>query len=116
VVALAATLAVVLGVTAYALVLADAVSDPHRDVASPALVRAHDRITVGGVALPARLDRARRAGPSRYEVNVSLVTLDRRWSVGPTPPRSADHATRHVGVQTAPGVVRSATLSVEVWT
>ena len=115
-VALAAVLAVVLGLTAYATVLADAVPDVDRDVATPTLVRAHDYVTEGGVAVPSRLDGVRRVGPPGFEVNVSLATDERRWAVGPTPRANADRSSRFVGVRTGPGTVRTARLTVEVWT
>lgn len=114
-VTLAAVLAVVLGVTAYAVVLADVTSDSGRDLAGPTLDRVHDRLTTGGVTDPERLDGVRAAGPSGYEVNVSLVSDDARRTVGPTPPESGDHVSRSVGVRVRPGVVRRATLAVEVW-
>ncbi|QLG62995.1 DUF7285 family protein [Halorarum salinum] len=112
---LAAVLAIVFGLTAYVVVLADVTPDPRRDLASPTLDRVHDRLTTGGVTDPDRLDDARAVGPSGYEVNVSLVMDGLRRTAGPTPAQGASHASRSVGVEMRPGVVRRATLSVEVW-
>lgn len=114
-VTLAAVLAVVFGLTAYVVVLADVTPDSGRDLASPTLDRVHDRLTTGGVTDPDGLDGARSAGPSGFDVNASLVAADARWDSGPTPPQGADRASRSVGVEIRPGVVRRATLSVEVW-
>lgn len=114
-VTLAAVLAIVLGLTAYAIVLADAVPDRDRDLAEPTLVRAHDQLTSGGVADPSRLEFSRDEAPAGYDVNLTLETGDRRWAVGPLAPPSADVASRSVGVRLRPGTVRPATLAVEVW-
>ena len=114
-VTLAAVLAIVLGVTAYAVVLGDAVPSRDRDLAEPTLVRAYDRLTPGGVADPSRLDLTRDEAPAGYGVNLTLAAAERRWAVGPIAPPSADGASRSVGVRLRPGTVRPATLAVEVW-
>lgn len=114
-VTLAAVLAIAFGLAAYAIVLGDAVPTQDRDFAEPTLVRAHDRLTPGGVADPSRLDLARDEAPAGYGANLTLATADRRWTVGPIAPPSADRASRSVGVRLGPGTVRPATLAVEVW-
>lgn len=112
---LAAVLAITFGLVAYAIVLGDAVPDRDRDLAEPTLVRAHDRLTPGGVADPSQLDPARDEAPAGYGTNLTLATADRRWAVGPIAPPSADEASRSVGVRLGPGTVRPAILAVEVW-
>ncbi|WP_313691017.1 DUF7285 family protein [Halorarum halobium] len=114
-VTLAAVLAIVFGLTAYALVLADSVPNGDRDLAGPTLERVEDHLTTGGIAEPSRVERAPTAGPSGRSVNVTLTSDDHRWTAGPEPPRTADTDSTSVGVRLRPGTVRSATLQVGVW-
>jgi len=119
-VALAAVLALSLGVGAYAVVLTGV--DDRRPTAEPTLERVHDAITVGGVADAGRLDRVRSV-IARTDGNASVVltAAGRRWRVGGTAPRSSDPvsvqttATRRVGVELDPGRVRPGRLRVTVW-
>jgi hypothetical protein len=115
--ALAATAAVVVGLGLYAGALADAMPGRHdRDLAAPALDRAHDALTPRGeVVVPARVGNAREAGPAGFRTNVTVRTARRRFTAGPTPPPNADGAARPVGVRLGPGRIRPGTLRVEVW-
>jgi hypothetical protein len=113
--ALAALFAVCVGLSVYALVLADAGRPTDRDLAEPTLATAGDAVSVRGVAHPARLDRALDARPSGTRLNVTLTTDSRAWSVGPTPAVHGDRATRRVSVRLGPGRVRVGRLRVVVW-
>jgi hypothetical protein len=129
-VALAAVFAVAVGVSLYAGVLVDAVPETDREVAEPTLDRVHERLTAGGVAAPDRLATAAAAGPSGYELGVTVEAAGRRWHVGPRlgsdegggPNVGAgagvdvDVASRGVSVRIAPGVVRSGRVVVRVRT
>lgn len=115
--ALAAAFAVVLGLAAYAVVLAGTVpGEAERALAGPTLERTHDRLVAGGVVLPGRLPAATRAaGPDGYAVNATVSAAGRAWTVGPAPPSHADRASRPVAVSLAPGRVRAGGLRVAVW-
>jgi len=113
--ALAAAVAVVAAVSLYAGALERSLPTPSREVAEPTLDRVRAALTDGGVAVPARLERAARRGPSGYAVNATLATGAVRRSAGPTPPPSADAARTRIGVRIGPGRVRSGALSVAVW-
>jgi hypothetical protein len=56
-----------------------------------------------------------RAGPTGYEVNLTLSVVDRRWTAGPPAPAAADVATRSASVRLRPGRVRPGRLRVGVW-
>jgi hypothetical protein len=120
-VALAAVLALSLGVAAYANVLDGVGESTSVPTARPALERAHDAVTVGGVADPRRLDGAAAAAGVDRRANVTLAVAGRHWSAGDaTPePRAGDidraTATRRLGVALAPGRVRPGQLRVTVW-
>jgi hypothetical protein len=114
--ALAAVFAVCVGLTLYAGVLSSVTPGTSRDLAEPTLDRVHDRLSTGGVGVPARLDTAAHAGPDGYDLNVSLTADDRRWTLGPSPPPGvADTASRSTGVRVAAGRVRPGRLRVVVW-
>ncbi|MFB6168629.1 MAG: hypothetical protein ABEJ43_07255 [Haloferacaceae archaeon] len=115
--ALAATFAVVVGLGLYAGALADATPGrADRDLAKPALDRAHAALSPDGtVVLPDRIGAGRRVAPDGYRTNVTVRTAERRWTAGPAPPRSAETAARSVGVRLGPADVRAGTLRVEVW-
>ncbi|WP_318566848.1 DUF7285 family protein [Salinigranum marinum] len=113
--ALAALFAVCVGLSVYALVLADAGRPTDRGLAEPALAAVDDAVSVSGVAHPARLDRAVDARPSGTRLNVTLTTDSRAWAVGPTPAVHGDRATRRVSVRLGPGRVRVGRLRVVVW-
>ena len=115
--ALAATFAVVVGLGLYAGALTDAMPGQHdRDLAAPALERAHDALTPRSeVVVPTRVGDARDAGPSGFRTNVTVRTANQRFVAGPTAPPDAESAARSVGVRLGPGRVRPGTLRVEVW-
>ncbi|WP_348611056.1 DUF7285 family protein [Halobaculum rarum] len=119
-VALAAVLALSLGVAAYTVVLGGV--GERQPTAEPTLERVHDAITVGGVADPGRLDRVRSVTVrTDGHANVTLRVAGRHWRVGPAPPEPPETvsnratATRRVGVALAPGRVRPGRLRVTVW-
>ncbi|MFB6304944.1 MAG: hypothetical protein ABEH47_07245 [Haloferacaceae archaeon] len=116
-VALAAVFGVTVAVALYAGVVADAMPGPRdRNLAGPTVERIHDRLAPDGrIVRPARLDGAETAAPDGYRVNVTVVVASDRWAVGPTPPQSADAATRRASVRVGPARVRPGTLRVEVW-
>ncbi|MFC7098453.1 DUF7285 family protein [Halobaculum marinum] len=124
--ALAAVLAVSVGLSAYALVL-DGAATGGGPAAEPLLERVHDRTTVGGVADPDRfVTVGGGALTGEAHANATLAVAGRRWSVGATPPDRADGggptgavdravAARRVGVALGPGRVRPGELRVVVW-
>jgi hypothetical protein len=116
--ALVCLLAVCAAVSVYATALAGAGYGTERDVATPTLDRVVDRLAAGGVAVPDRTERARRAGPAGYRLNVTVAAAGARWHAGPMPPgRRADTGTaaRTISVRLAPGRVRPGRVRVEVW-
>lgn len=113
--ALAALFAVSVGLSTYALVIADTSGPTDRDVARPALAAVHDQVTVQGAVLPARLGRALDHGPAGTRLNVSLTTRDERWAVGPPTAAHGDRASRRVSVRLGPGRVRAGSLQVVAW-
>lgn len=114
--ALVAVTAVALGLSVYAGVLdgamADATGTRNRAAATADGVERH--ITTAGVVSPDRFASVREAIPPGYGGNVTVVSAQ-RWAVGPTPPPSADAATRLVSVRVGPGTVRRGRLTVWVW-
>lgn len=113
--AIAAVLAVGIGLTAYAGVLSDALPSPGRNLAEPTLERVHAEVTVGGVSEPSRLPTGLAAGPDGYDVNLTLAVADRTWHAGPPGPPNADTASRIISVRVGPGRVSPGRLRVEVW-
>ncbi|SHH51506.1 DUF7285 family protein [Halobaculum gomorrense] len=120
-VALAAVLALSLGVAAYAIVLDGVGGSRSTPSARPALERVHEAVTVGGVADPGRLGGGAATAGTNRRMNVTLAVAGRRWSAGDATPESvADGdgratATRRVGVALAPGRIRPGRLRVTVW-
>jgi hypothetical protein len=121
---LVAAAAVVAAVGSYAVVLdsgGDAGGDSSDETAETALVRVHETITSGGVAVPARLATAAEDGPAEYHLRISLTAAGRSWRVGPDPPKRDSHETtyetaeRRVGVAVGAGRIRPGDLRVEVW-
>ncbi len=111
-----AVVAVCLGLGLYAGVLdARLPGSPDRNLAGSAMEPVESTLAPAGVAVPSRLDDARRAGPDGYETNVTLTVEDHRWAAGPVPPGGASNATTRVGTRTAPATVRPGTLRVGVW-
>jgi hypothetical protein len=116
--ALVCLLAVCVAVATYATALAGAGYETDRDVATPTLDRVVDRLAAGGVAVPGRTERARRAGPAGYRLNVTVAAAGERWHAGPRPPgrrADTDTATRTISVRLAPGRIRPGRVRVEVW-
>lgn len=114
--ALAAVLAVGLAISLYAGVLAGA--DPggsERTVAETALDRVSRHVSDGSVVAPDRIPQSPAVAPAGYEANVTLAVEGTEWRAGPTPPESADRASRRVTVRLAPGKVRPGRLTVVVW-
>ncbi|AXG06504.1 hypothetical protein DU500_08760 [Haloplanus rubicundus] len=116
--ALVCLLAVCAAVSTYATALAGAGYETERDVATPTLDRVVDRLAAGGVAVPDRTERARRAGPAGYRLNVTVAAAGERWHAGPRPPgrrADTDTAGRTISVRLAPGRIRPGRVRVEVW-
>lgn len=114
--ALVATVAVCLSIGLYTVPFGTAVHPADRDLADPTLDRVEAELTVGGIAVPARRDSARTAGPSGYVTNLTLVAADRQWVAGPPVPRDADRTQRKTSVRVGADRVRAGTLRVAVWT
>lgn len=114
--ALAALLAVCLGVSLYAGVAVDAVQPEERSTAEPALERAAAEVVEGGAVDPRHLSEGAEAAPEGHQLRITVRTAEESWQIGPTAPENAAVAKRPVGVRVAPGTVRPGTLVVEVWT
>lgn len=113
--ALVAVVAVGLGLSLYAGVLAGAFPPTADRSARATLDAVEAAVTTDGVARPDDLRRGLTTVPVGTDANVSLTVGGRRWAVGPTPPREADRSSRRVPVRTATGRIRAGTLAVEVW-
>lgn len=115
--ALAAVLALVAGLVVYSGAYAGALpTSDDREVAEPTLRRVHEAAARGPVVNPVLLSAtAAEAGPAGYHLNASLRAADTTWTVGPTPPRDAERASRPVTVRFANGTTLPARLAVEVW-
>ncbi|WP_435361293.1 DUF7285 family protein [Haloarchaeobius sp. DFWS5] len=119
--ALAAVLAVCLGLTLYAGTLTSTLQsfspgDDDTQVAESTLGRAYATVAQDGVVDPDRLSQAATVGPAGYHVAVRLTADSEHWRAGPASPEAVATAVRPVSVRLAPGVVVSGTLRVEVWT
>lgn len=113
--ALAAVLAVAIGVSVYAGALPNTGEHPRR-TAETTLTRVYEEASHAGVVSPDRFQAASLAGPAGYDVNATLSLTDVEVSRGPVPPADAANASRPVSVRVDDGSVRSGRLSVEVWT
>lgn len=118
--ALAAVFAVCVGLSLYAGVVGDAVSNGSLSVGPDRTGRqaadaVADTARSSGVVVPGKLAGALDAGPSGQRLNATLRTADRRWTAGPTPPARATTARLRVSVRVAPADVDPATLRVAVW-
>lgn len=114
--ALAAVVAVCLGLSLYVVVLdASLPGSPDRSVAATGIDRIERAVAPDGIASPARIDDGRDASPSGYHANVSLSTERRRWTAGSVPSPRADTAQRRLAVRVEPAEVRSGTLRVATW-
>ena len=114
--ALVAVVAVSTGLALYAGVLDGALASAtgDRNVAAPAADAVERNLTSAGVVDPSRVNDSVGVVPERYEVNVTL-RAGQRWTVGPTPPASADTDRRTVSVALGPATVRRGILEVRVW-
>jgi hypothetical protein len=114
--ALVAVVVVVLALALYVGVLDDVLPESRdRRTVSHVADRIEANASTAGVVRPGRLSNTTGVVPDGYEANVTLVTDDRRWTAGATPPSAADAATRLVSVDRGPGVVRPGRLTVVVW-
>ncbi|MEF8841627.1 MAG: hypothetical protein V5A62_08375 [Haloarculaceae archaeon] len=118
--ALAAVFAVCVGLSLYAAVANDAVSNARPaagpdDTARQAADAVADAARSSGAVVPGRLTGALDAAPSGHRVNATLSTADRRWTAGPTPPERATTARVRVTARVGPADVDPATLRVAVW-
>lgn len=114
--ALVAVLAVGLAISLYATVLSDA--DPgssNREVAEITLDRVYRNVSDGSVVDPERIQGAPAVAPAGYEANVTLAVDRTTWQAGPSPPASAERASRRVTVRLGPGNVRPGRLTVVIW-
>lgn len=114
-VALPALAVLCIGLSLYAVGLLGAATPAEREVARPTLEVVGDVVVVAGVADPVRLQRGAAAGPVGYLTHVRLTADGQVWTAGPTPPESADRASRPVSVRVGPGTVRTGRLRVAVW-
>ncbi|MFC6988060.1 hypothetical protein ACFQJD_03745 [Haloplanus sp. GCM10025708] len=113
--ALAAVLVVCAGVGLYADVLHGAMPESDREIAPPTLARVYDTVAPDGVVAPSRLADGHDAGPAGYRRNLSVRAGGEQWGVGPTPPPTAEGASRLVSVRLGPARVVPGRLRVEVW-
>lgn len=117
-VALVSVFIVVTAVTMYTGVVSDVrPAQPSRDVAEPGLERAVSALSTGAVVLPSALEGAllETVRPTGFRARVVIEVGDRRWSEGPTAPRTADVAARVVPVRVGSDTVRLGRLRVVVW-
>jgi hypothetical protein len=118
--ALAAVLAVCVGLSIYAGVVDDVASGDRSSTGPDATARqaadaVADAARSSGALVPDRLAGALAAGPAGYRVNATLRTAEKRWTAGPTPPARARSARIRVTARVGPADVDPATLGVEVW-
>lgn len=114
--ALVAVAAVCIGLGIYAGALDTALTANHgRATVETVADNALRAVAPSGVATPTRLGDALDAAPDGYRLNATLLTGDRRWSVGPVPPTRHRTTDRPTGLRVAPGDVRPGTLRVALW-
>jgi|AntRauTorcE11898_2_1112593.scaffolds.fasta_scaffold18368_2 hypothetical protein len=114
--ALAAVLAVSAGLVVYADTLDDTVpGQPDDETPTEILDSVHRSLQTTGVSTPARLDTAMVTVPEGWQANVTLTAGGHRWQRGPSPPESADRATRRLSVRLAPKHIEPGQLRVVVW-
>lgn len=112
---LAATAVVGVALSAYVGLVPEAMpGERGGDVAVPAAERAADALREDGVVDPTQLDELD-VGPDGYRVNVSVSARGQQWADGPTPPGTAESASRVVPVAVEDGVA-AGRVRVEVWT
>lgn len=113
--AIAALLAVGIGLALFAGASADAPSGPDRSVAEPALERAGDVLLRDGVVDPGGLPDPASIAPAGHDARLTVLVDGRSYAVGPAPPAGAGRASRPVTVRVGPGDQRPGRLVVEVW-
>lgn len=103
-VGLVAAVAVVAGVSGYVALVGSVgpASDRAERVAEATLVRAHEAVTSGGVAIPSRLAEADPA-PDGWQVRLRLAAAGRVWRAGPSPPGGETNATLDDSLSTEDG-------------
>lgn len=116
--ALVAVVVVALALATYAGAFAANLPGPiDRNHAQTAADRVERGVTVGGVVKADRLPAAVERGPAGYSVNATLTVGNRTTAAaGPTPPETADTASRRVSVHTGSSTVVPGRLEVSVWT
>lgn len=114
--ALAAVFAVCAGLVLYAGAVEDALpGESDRDTVEITTDRAVEATSEAGIVRPARLDRATKANPEGWKLNVTLTSEGKRWQYGPRPPATGTEATRRVSVYHEPGTVRPGQFRVVTW-
>lgn len=112
--ALVAVFAVCVGLSMYACVAVDTLPDDDQSLAAPTLEQVTD-LTEGSLhpeEMPAVVDRV---GAPGTQVALTLETTQQTWQYGPQAPPDADQATETVSIRVEQGIVRTGTLTVEVW-
>lgn len=115
--ALAAVLAVCIGLTLYAgAVEATLVSlSPDRAVAPTAADRlVTTASSFGSIVVPLGPNTSN-ARPAGYELNATVVANGSAWAFGPNPTDTSECVRRRVSVRTDPATVHPGTLEVCVW-
>lgn len=111
--AIVSVLAVAVGVTVYAVAVADVLRPDDRAVADTVLDELLRDGRVAGVLDPARLAGA--DPPAGWTANVTLSSPAGRWTRGPVPPEAAEAASRVIAVRLGPGSIRPGRLTVVAW-
>jgi len=113
--AIAALLAVGIGLALFAGASGTVPASSDRSVAGPALERASGELLRDGVVDPATVPDPPSIAPASHEARITVLVAGREHAVGPEPPAEADRASRPVTVRVAPGDQRPGRLVVEVW-
>lgn len=113
--AVVAVVAVCVGFTLYAGVLAGEYEEPERATSDVVADRTVGAVTTVGVVEPANLDRAGPSTPAGWQVHVRLASSGTVWTHGPEPPPEANSQTRRVSVRHGPGRIQPGGLTVTVW-
>lgn len=117
-VALVSVFTVVTVVTMYTGIVADVrPKPPSRDVAKPGLERAVTALSSGGIVRPDALEEhlLEAVRPAGFQARVTIEAGEKRWSVGPSPPETADVAARVIPVRVGSDTVRIGRIRVVVW-
>lgn len=114
-VGLVALLCVCLGLSLYAVAVADAIETNEPDRAGPVLDAVMADIAPNGVIKPASIEPPLDNVPPGYTVQLHVETATETWAIGPQSPPGSHSASTPVSVQVAPGVRNAGTLTMEVW-